>query len=114
MCVRRPAEITILNKASLKGEDCLKTSARASLEGKPGYLQTFRFRDGATIRIHEPECSERFWPCRIKFTLGQGEWSEGVFELPSALIHQCGEYSCNWYTYRDGYGKLVVAIGMSY
>lgn len=114
VCVRRPAEITISNKASIKGEDCLETSVQASLSGVSGYLLTFRFRDGAVIRVFQPKCAERFGPCRIQFSIGGSDWSDGVFELPSALIHDCGKHGCNWYTYRDGYGRLVVATGMSY
>jgi hypothetical protein len=114
ICVRSPAEITSANKASIKGEDCLQTSVQASLGGEAGYLNVFRFRDGAVIRVFQPECAERFGPCRIKYSIRGGDWSEGVFELPNALIHKCESYSCNWYTYRDGYGKLVLATGMSY
>ena len=114
VCVRRPAEITISNKASIKGEDCLQTSVQASLRGLSGYLHTFRFRDGAVIRVFQPDCAERLGPCRIEFSIGGSDWEDGVYELPSALIHDCGEYGCNWYTYRDGYGKLIIATGMSY
>jgi hypothetical protein len=114
VCVRRPAEITISNKASIKGEDCLQTSVLASLKGLSGYVHTFRFRDGAVIRVFQPECAERFGPCRIEFSIGGSDWEDGVYELPSALSHDCGEYTCNWHAYRDGYGKLVIATGMSY
>ena len=114
VCVRRPVDITSSNKGAIKGEECLQTSVRASLAGKSGIMQTFRFRDGMLIRVFQPECAERFGPCRMKFSVGDGGWLDGVSELPSALMHKCGPYSCNWYTYRDGYGKLVIATGMSY
>jgi hypothetical protein len=114
VCVRRPVEITSSNKGAIKGEECLQTSVQASLAGESGYLQTFRCRDGMLIRVFQPECAERFGPCRMKFSVGDGGWSDGIFELPNALIHRCGSYSCNWYTYRNGYGKLVIATGMSY
>lgn len=116
VCVRRPAEITISNKASIKGDDCIQTSVQASLRGLSGYLHTFRFRAGAMIRVFQPECAERLaiGPCRIQFSIGGSDWADGVYELPNALMHDCGEYKCNWYTYRDGYGKLVIATGMSY
>jgi hypothetical protein len=115
-CVRMPADITSINKSSIKGEDCHISSGRASLGGEPGDLLTFRFRDGATIKVlFKSECPKRMvGPCRIYYSLGRGEWQQGVFEQPNALMHKCGQYSCNWETYRNGYGMLVVATPFSY
>lgn len=114
ICVVYPDTITPSNKASIKGRDCAEVVRQATLQGKQGFLSTFSFRDGKTISIFRGECTDRFGPCRVKISVNSGEWIDGVYELPSALIHNCGQYACNWHVYRDGYGSLVRGTGMSY
>jgi len=115
LCVRRPAEISSSNKASIKREDCLISHVDSRLQGRNGLLWIYRFRDGAPIRIFKPECSLMpMGPCPIAFSINSASWAEGVYELPNSLMHTCGAYRCNWETHRDARGTLVLAVAMSY
>ena len=84
------------------------------MKGEQGLLTTFRFRDGAMISTFHPECARRFGQCLIKFSVGNKDWEDGVFNLSTTLIHECVPYQCNWTTVRDSYGNLVIVTGMTY
>jgi len=114
ICVRQPIDITKQNTATIKSEDCLTSDTQAVLNGQLGGLTLFIFRDGETIRIFKGGCTGRYDPCQIQISINRGEWFDGMYELPSKLIHDCGKYSCNWHTYRDRFGKLILGTGMSY
>ena len=114
ICVRAPAEITHANKATIKSDDCMQRGEQFVYQEKPYSGNSYRFRDGEVIKYFIRECVDRFGPCAVKFSKNSHEWSDGIWGLPASSIHKCGYYHCNWYTVRDSYGKLVLAIGMSY
>jgi hypothetical protein len=114
ICVRQPNNITKQNAAIIKGEDCRISSTQAALNGQSGNLSLYTFRDGNTIKIFNGECSNRPGPCQVQISINKGEWVSGVFQLPNDLIHDCGKYSCNWYTYKSSSGRIILGIGMSY
>jgi len=114
ICVRRPSEITNANKATVKGEDCKEIRKQLTYQNNSQTGTLYVFRDGGSIQYFFTEEPRRFSPNRVMFSINEGDWTEGVYELPSSTIYQCGNYKCNWVTIRDNYGKLVLATGMSY
>lgn len=113
-CVRGPAEITQANKATIKGELCLKTRNQILYQETSKSITLFRFKDDKVINFFYRGEPSRFDSNPVLFSINDDDWLEGVEELPSALIHQCGKYKCNWNTIKDSSGRLVIANGMSY
>jgi len=113
-CVKSPTEINESNRALLQGKDCNETWGIATLDGIEGSVIKVSFRNGQNIKVfQEPDCT-RVGPCKVKISINHGNWMHGIFAQNGETSYKCGDGYCNWRTFRDGYGKLILGIGMSY